>query len=144
QVQQIKLLDPVLDGELRKALELLATSHDSQRKPVVLAFTGKGKRAVRVGYILETPVWKTSYRLALDPKEKPFLQGWAVVENTTDEDWKNVSLALVSGRPISFIQDLYQPLYATRPVVVPELFASLRPPTYEGDMGAADKARAER
>jgi hypothetical protein len=30
--------------------------------------------------------------------------------------------------------DLYQPLYVPRPVVEPELFASLRPPTYQGAM----------
>jgi hypothetical protein len=31
--------------------------------------------------------------------------------------------------------DLYQPLFVPRPVVEPELFASLRPPTYSGDLG---------
>jgi hypothetical protein len=38
----------------------------------------------------------------------------------------------VSGRPISFKMDLYDPLYVPRPTVEPELFASLRPPTYSG------------
>ena len=51
----------------------------------------------------------------LDEKEKPFLQGWAIVENTTEEDWNDVGLTLVSGRPISFVMDLYQPLYVQRP-----------------------------
>ena len=66
--------------------------------------------------------------------DKPYLQGWAVVENPTDEDWKDVRMALVSGRPISFQMDLYQPLYVTRPVVEPELFASLRPVAYSGGL----------
>src|SRR5204863_6144125 len=56
----------------------------------------------------------------------------AIVENQTESDWNNVSLSLVSGRPISFMMDLYQPLYATRPTVVPELFAGLRPQVYDG------------
>src|SRR5207244_2645725 len=43
------------------------------------------------------------------------------------------------GRPISFVQDLYQPLYIPRPVVQPELYASLNPQTYEGGI-AANKA----
>ena len=43
-------------------------------------------------------------------------------------------MALVSGRPISFQMDLYTPLYVPRPTVVPELFASLRPVTYNGDL----------
>src|SRR5258708_21784813 len=64
----------------------------------------------------------------------PLLQGWALVENTSDEDWKDVRMALVSGRPISFQMDLYQPLFIPRPTVEPERFASLRPPTYNGAM----------
>jgi hypothetical protein len=91
---------------------------------------------VRVGYVVENPIWKTSYRLVLNMEGKPFLQGWAVVENTSDDDWNNVNMALVSGRPISFQMDLYAPLYLRRPVVEPELFASLRPPTYSGAMEA--------
>src|SRR5437764_13913938 len=63
-----------------------------------------------------------------------FLQGWAVVENTSDEDWNQVRLGLVSGRPISFQMDLYEPLYVPRPMVEPELFASLRPQTYSGNV----------
>jgi hypothetical protein len=59
------------------------------------------------------------------------------VENPSDEDWQKVGMALVSGRPISFRMDLYDPLYAPRPLVEPELFASLRPPTYEGAMDRA-------
>ena len=91
---------------------------------------------MRVGYVIENPIWKTSYRLVLgkEKEDKPFLQGWAVVENATDEDWKDVRMALVSGRPISFQMDLYTPLYVPRPTVVPELFASLRPVTYSGDL----------
>src|SRR5207302_321489 len=99
-------------------------------------FIGEGKRNVRVGYVIENPIWKTSYRLVLgkEKEDKPFLQGWAVVENATDEDWKDVRMALVSGRPISFMMDLYTPLYVPRPTVVPELFASLRPVAYNGGL----------
>src|SRR5208337_4758003 len=92
--------------------------------------------------VIENPIWKTSYRLVLDKKQQPYLQGWAIVENPTDEDWKDVRMALVSGRPISFQMDLYQPLYVPRPTVEPELFASLRPPTYTGAMEKRDQAKA--
>jgi len=134
QIQQIKILDAALDAEFRSALKVLATSHDTQRKSVVLSFTGEGKRRVSVGYILEAPIWKASYRLELTEKNPPFLQGWAIVENTTDDDWKSVGLTLVSGRPISFMMDLYQSLYVPRQTVVPEIYASLRPPVYEGSV----------
>ncbi|MBI1913829.1 MAG: DUF4139 domain-containing protein, partial [Planctomycetes bacterium] len=96
----------------------------------------------KVGYVVENPLWKTSYRLVItkptekdakqEKEDKPYLQGWAVVENTTDEDWGGVRMALISGRPISFQMNLYDALFLKRPVVEPELFASLRPPAYSG------------
>ena len=82
---------------------------------MTINFTGNGERRVRIGYVVETPVWKTSYRLLLDDKGAEPIQGWAIVENQTESDWNNVSLSLVSGRPISFMMDLYQPLYVPRP-----------------------------
>src|SRR3954454_19316530 len=137
-VQRLRFLNPVLDSEFRKALEALAQSHDAQKKAVSLSFSGEGRRRVSVGYVVENPIWKTSYRLVLgqDKGDKPYLQGWAVVENPSDEDWRSVRMALVSGRPVSFRMDLYTPLYVPRPLVEPELFASLRPVAYSGSMGA--------
>lgn len=130
-VGRIKLANKELDKEFRQALSVLASGHATDKKTVTLKFLGDGERDVRIGYIQEAPVWKTSYRLVLDDEDKPFLQGWAIVENTSDTDWQDVRLSLVSGRPISFVMDLYSPLYAQRPTVVPELFASLRPQVYE-------------
>ncbi len=137
QVRRLRFSKPELEQEFRKALEVLATSHDKQKKTVRLEFQSNAKRQVRVGYVTESPIWKTSYRLSLDKdakNNKAFLQGWAIVENTTDEDWHDVRLGLVSGRPISFRMDLYEPLYVQRPLVEPELFASLRPQTYGGEI----------
>ena len=136
-ISNLSLDDPQLEDELGKALAALAQARDQDKKPVTIAFTGAGDRRVRIGYVVETPVWKTSYRLLLEPKSNVArIQGWAIVENQTESDWNNVSLSLVSGRPISFTMDLYQPLYAKRPNVVPELFASLRPQVYAGGISA--------
>src|SRR5580658_4289890 len=139
EIQQLKFANPVIETEFRRALDVLALSHDSQKKAVQLHFAGEGKRKVQVGYVIEAPIWKTSYRLVLGDKAKPYLQGWALVENPTDEDWAGVKMALISGRPISFKMDLYNPLYINRPTVEPELFASLRPVTYRGSF-KQDKA----
>jgi hypothetical protein len=136
-VLRARFLNPMLDAELKRALELIAGGRDQQKKNVSLSFKGDGERGVRVGYVVESPMWKTSYRLVLDANGKAQLQGWAVVENTTDDDWANVRMALVSGRPISYRMDLYPPLYVPRPTVEPERFASLRPPTYGGAMTSA-------
>jgi len=134
EVKSIRFLEPDLEKELGRALAVLAGARDKNKKPVSIAIGGEGKQQVALGYIVETPVWKTSYRLVLDDQEKPLLQGWAIVENTTDGDWKDVSLSLVSGQPISFIQDLYTPLYVQRQVVRPELYATLRAQAYEAEM----------
>ncbi len=138
-VQRLRFLNPVMETEFKKALDVVTQGHDMQKKAVSLSFTGEGKRTVKVGYVVENPIWKTSYRLVLDKEKAPFLQGWAVVENNTDEDWNSVGINLVSGRPISFRMDLYQPLYVPRPIVEPELFASLRPPTYSGPIVAMNE-----
>ncbi len=139
-VQKIELEDEQLQDELNKALMALSQARDQDKKTVSISFRGQGERQVRLGYVVETPIWKTSYRLILPGKEeKAKLQGWAILENQTDSDWKHVNLSLVSGRPISFIEELYQPLYLPRPIVQPELFASLRPQTYDAGL---DKDRA--
>ncbi len=142
-VDKLTLDDPGLQDELNRALAAVAGARDQDKKPVEIHFNGQGERKVRIGYVVETPIWRASYRLVLPSKDadkKGMLQGWAIVENQTDNDWKDVKLSLVSGRPISFIQDLYQPLYVPRPTVVPELYASLRPQEYEGGQGMKDEA----
>jgi len=160
-VSGIELQDPQLQDELNRALLALASARDQDKKPVTIHFTGQGARRVRVGYVVETPVWKTSYRLvlgetakpqadgkpAVDAKgadkatEKAMLQGWAIVENQTDNDWDDVQLSLVSGRPISYVMDLYQPLYIPRPVVQQETYASLRPQEYGAAMAVAGEVQ---
>jgi len=134
-ITSLSLEDPRLQDELTKALGALSQARDKDKKPVTISFNGAGERRVRIGYVVETPIWKTSYRLLLDDKTNR-LQGWAIVENQTESDWNDVSLSLVSGRPMSFMMDLYQPLYLTRPTVTQQLFAGLRPRVY--DAGIAE------
>ena len=154
-VQSIEMDDAKLNAELDAALGTVAQARDQDKKPVEIRFNGAGERRVRVGYVVETPVWKTSYRLVLDkqkgaaagaPAGGGKLQGWAIVENQTDTDWTDVQLSLVSGRPISFIEDLYHSSYIPRPFVESQLYASLMPQTYDNgitrqDMGRLQQAR---
>jgi hypothetical protein len=142
ELQGIKLTNEKVDGELRKALATLALAHDADKKSVVISFNGMKERKVRAAYLLEAPIWKTSYRLVLADGKKPFLQGWATVENATEEDWKNIRLSLISGRPISFRMDLYSPIYIPRPIEQLELYASLRPPEYEGGFAGPEEKEA--
>ena len=143
-IVSVKILNERLQDELQKALTALAAARDTSRKPVRVEFRGDGRRDAMLAYVIETPVWKTSYRLVLDDDDddKPYLQGWAIVENTTESDWTNVDLALASGRPVSFAMDLYQPLYAPRPDVAPMLVAGVGPRMYDEGMEKMDESVA--
>jgi hypothetical protein len=129
-VQRVRFLDPVLEEEFKRALAVLSAGRAEQRRVVSVHLKGEGKRNVKIGYVAETPIWKATYRLRLTKGEKPTLLGFGIVENTTDEDWKDVRVILVSGRPITFKMDLAQQLFMPRPTVEPEIYASLRPPTF--------------
>jgi len=140
-IDRTSFVDPKINTEFQKALELLAADRVDDQKRVKFDFRGAGKRDVSVGYIQEAPVWKTSYRLVLSDDKAPFLQGWAIVENTTAQDWDDVDLTLVSGRPISFVMELDQPLFMARPLVTPDMHASLQPRVYDQDLATRDAQR---
>ncbi|HPO93381.1 MAG TPA: hypothetical protein PL072_07900 [Phycisphaerales bacterium] len=133
-VTGFEILDKALAEELSKALGALAEYRADRTKTVDLRFAGAGARRVIVGYVHEMPVWKTSYRMVLPDKDSKsdefMLQGWAIVENTTDQDWNNVRLGLVSGRPVSFQMDLYEPLFMARPWVSVPTIAGVLPRAY--------------
>ena len=131
-VTDTQINDPILRGELASALAAVALSRDASKRPLTLSFSGHGRRNVLVGYLTEAPLWQSSYRLVLG--KQPVLQGWASVQNTGQDDWNGVHLTLVSGRPISFIQDLYTPLYLPRPVVQASVIGSPTPQTYGGSL----------
>ena len=148
QVQSLEMEDAKLNQELDSALTALAQARDQDKKPVEIQFNGQGDRRVRIGYVVETPVWKTSYRLVFEKNAEATnpggkIQGWAIVENQTDTDWNDVELSLISGRPISFIEDLYHSLYVPRPYVTPQLYASLTPQTYENGITQAEMTKMQ-
>jgi hypothetical protein len=143
-----QILDTALAEELGKALGALAEYRADRTKTVDLRFTGNGARRVAVGYVHEMPVWKTSYRLLLpeldssgQTKGQLTIQGWAIVENTTDQDWNGVQLSLVSGRPVSFQMDLYEPLFSSRPWVAVPTIPGVSPRVFAGGMEVTDEAK---
>ena len=117
-------------------MQLIATSRAKDLRQMTIGTSGSTDREVAVSYISEVPVWKSTYRVVLPDKlgEKALLQGWAIVDNTVGEDWKDVQLTLVAGAPQSFIQQISQPLYMRRPTVALPTTAQLTPQTHEGTM----------
>jgi hypothetical protein len=143
----IDLKDKELNSELGKALAAVSEYRADRTKTVDVNLQGQGAREIVIAYVQEAPVWKTSYRLVLPDSPKPkdkkktdggsapdrfTIQGWAIVENTTDEDWKDVTLSLVSGRPVSFRMDLYEPLYVYRPEIPVPTVPGVLPRQYAG------------
>jgi hypothetical protein len=140
QVQTLKLADPSLEAELKRFLSTLTASRSKEKKSVYLDSTNDQARHVALSYMIPTPIWKSSYRLIFAPAGEPTLEGWAIVDNTTGEDWNKVQLALVSGRPVSFISRLYEPKYVPRATAELPEDQALGPVTYEGAL--ANEARA--
>jgi hypothetical protein len=130
----VHVMEKDVNEEVGKYLGLVASTRDQDVRRMTISTAGTGERDLLVSYISEVPVWKSTYRIVVPNEGKPLLQGWAIVDNTVGEDWKNVELSLVAGAPQSFIQDLAQPYYARRPVVALPENAMLTPQTHEATM----------
>jgi hypothetical protein len=132
----VRLADRDLNDEVGRYLNLVGSSRARDLRRMTVSTSGNGDRDIFVSYISEVPVWKSTYRIILPekPGEKPLLQGWAIVDNTIGEDWKDVQLSLIAGAPQSFIQNISQPLYERRPEIALPQSAMLTPQTHEGTM----------
>lgn len=138
EVAELAFLDETVRKDLEFYLSTVLSSYKKDTKRMAILTAGEGERELFVSYVLEAPVWKTSYRILLEEGEPPLLQGWAVVDNTGDEDWVDVELALIAGLPVSFVHDLYSPRYLKRPVVEVQLETGLAPVIPEEAFAEAD------
>ena len=130
----IRVAEKEVNEEVGKYLGLVASTRDQDVRRMTISTAGDGERNLLVSYISEVPVWKSTYRIVIPSEGKPLLQGWAIVDNTVGEDWKDVELSLVAGAPQSFVQELSQPYYTRRPVVALPENAMLTPQTHEATM----------
>ncbi|UWZ86860.1 carboxypeptidase regulatory-like domain-containing protein [Occallatibacter riparius] len=134
----VRPLDANLQGQLDRYLELLSTARSTGLRHLTLNALGQGQRQLRVSYISEVPVWKSTYRIVFPhtgANTDAIVQGWAVVDNTVGADWDNVQLSLVAGSPQSFIQPLSQPLYMRRQQVAIATGVETSPQTHEAAIG---------
>ena len=137
--ENLQFADAALRDKVAQALVAIQGNRAKDARTIELSARGAGKRTVRVAYIVEAPVWKASYRLTLgaDPTAaRSALQGWATIENMSGQDWKDVELTLVSGRPVAFRQALYNAYYVTRPEVPVEVAGRLMPGIDRGGVEA--------
>lgn len=143
--ENLQFADAALRDKVAQALVAIQGNRAKDARTIELSARGTGKRTVRVAYIVEAPVWKASYRLTLgaDPTAaRSALQGWATIENLSGQDWKNVELTLVSGRPVAFRQALYNAYYVTRPEVPVEVAGRLMPSVDRGGVLADQRSKS--
>lgn len=135
EVKSVKLLDEGTRKDLNEFAGAAASARRRDAKTISITSNGSGQREMIVSYTIAAPIWKTTYRVVLDEQGKPFFQGWAIVDNVSEEDWQNVNLSLVSGSPVSFIQQLQKPFYRYRPVVPTPQDLQIQPQIYEPQSG---------
>jgi hypothetical protein len=139
-VSSLRFPDPKLQAQLKDYLAAVAQSRSKDKRSVYIDSANAKARDLSASYMIPQPLWKSSYRLLFDEKGAATLEGWAIVDNTTDDDWNSVRLAVVSGRPVSFISRLYEPFYVQRTTADVENAYAQAPVVYEGDVSGVPSA----
>lgn len=140
EVRAVKLLDEGAKSDLSQFAEASASARRRDAKTITVTSEGEAEREMVVSYTVATPIWKTTYRVVLDQTGKPFFQGWAIVDNVSEEDWTDVALSMVSGTPVSFIQPIQKPMYRYRPIVPIPQDLNLNPQVYDPEAGVGSGA----
>lgn len=117
EVSDLELLDRDIALLLHRSLDAAAGDGLAELVEVQVRLAKASTHDLTLSYVVAAPIWKPTYRIVLPPqgKSKALLQGWAVVDNTSGEDWNGVELSLTAGAPISFRYDLHSPRQLERP-----------------------------
>lgn len=143
----LQFTDKTVQAQLDRALGALFSNRIKDQRSLTISLHGQGDRTVGLAYIQDAPLWKSSYRLVLpedngkktDAKdEKAVLQGWAVLENTTGQDWNHVNVTLMSGAPVTYHQALYESYYVPRPELPVKVMDRVLPRPDEGAVSKAE------
>lgn len=141
EADSVTFKDTVLQEQIDSALKSLSEHREGQARTLTIRSQGDRSRTITVAYVASAPLWKSSYRITTAEKnDKAWLQGWAVLENVSGADWKDVQLTLASGNPVTFRQALYQTYYVDRPEVPVEIMGRIMPKTDEGAVDADEPA----
>ncbi len=144
-MQSLRFTNEKIRGEISRALAAIRENGTSGNRLLTVNLPGVGKRDVAMSYVVDAPLWKTAYRMVVPEtgKEEGLLQGWAVVENLTAGDWKNVDLTLVSGNPVTYRQNLYPAYYVDRPEIPVQVFGRVMPRVDQGAIATAAEMESD-
>ncbi|WP_188261216.1 hypothetical protein [Azospirillum tabaci] len=154
ETDSLRFADPRVQAQLDSALAAVAGAAGKERRRLTIRTTAPqadagAERTVRVAYVVAAPLWKATYRLTLPESAKGAeggtgdLQGWAVLENLSGDDWKGVELSVASGNPVTFRQALYSAYFVNRPEVPVEVLGRVLPPPDEGAVAADMMAKTQ-
>jgi hypothetical protein len=99
----------------------------------------KDKADVVLTYVTESPAWKPSYRVVVGDKGKVMLEGWAIVDNTSGEDWKDVRVGVGSSSALSFRYDLWSVRQVQRTTLQDAEQFAVAPPTGISPYGGSNR-----
>ncbi|MDQ2104050.1 hypothetical protein QSG27_15220, partial [Azospirillum sp. C340-1] len=153
ETDSLRFADPRVQAQLDSALAAVAESAGRERRRLTIRTTAPqadagAERTIRVAYVVAAPLWKATYRLTLPESAKGTeegtgdLQGWAVLENLSGDDWKGVELSVASGNPVTFRQALYSAYFVNRPEVPVEVLGRVLPKPDEGAVATDPLAKA--
>jgi hypothetical protein len=84
-LKSVKLLEEGTRKDVNDFADATASARRRDAKTITVTSEGSGNREMVVSYIIAAPIWKTTYRVVLDEAGKPFFQGWAIVDNVSDD-----------------------------------------------------------
>ncbi len=106
EIEHIEFLDEQVKSEIEKALQRSFSAIKPNSSFINLKVVPKGDaRSCNVVYAIPAASWKIRYHLFVKDS-KWSLNQQAVVDNDTDDDWRDTLISVVSGSPITFATDL--------------------------------------
>ena len=138
----VEILDESMRKKVAEAMRAVGKAKVEGARTISILVDGKSEREVGISYVVPASVWKTAYRIVNKPDQnKAMVQAWAVIENSTGENWNNVDVVLSSGAPVTLKQRLHERYWRNRPEV-PVSSERLLPPVVDGAEASAEHMAA--
>jgi len=137
---EVTIEDPDIQAKIAAAVDAAGKRKSDGSRVIAIEMGGKGNRDIDVSYVVSAPVWKTAYRVVVEDDKKARIQSWAILENASGEDWKDVSITLSSGAPVTLKQRLHQRIWKDRADVAISTAANAAPRMDRGELARRNSA----
>lgn len=106
EIASLDFTEDFVKSEIAKSLDANFSTIKPDSRNVEVTMIGNADNAeAAISYATPCAAWKTRYVLRL-LKGVATIEGQAIVDNDTDDDWNNVNLSVITGEPISFSTDI--------------------------------------